>query len=574
MENTESVISTEEACKLLGITRQTLYKLSESGKIPGRKVGSKYKFVKDSILDYLHHKDPSESTDLKDYKVWELKGDFATIGIKKMAKRTFQELASNIEELIVNAYDADATSVQVILDYDKNALNIIDDGNGMDEEALASYVIYGESKKTSNSRSPKYSRAPIGEYGMGGKLAITNICKICKIITRKASQEHIFNMNRAELDKAKYVSAIRSKVFTKKCNKDLHGTSIYMEQLNSKNIDSDRLIERFANKMPKSQNFKITVTTIKDGDKKEVEIEEPTFEYDEKFEFEENLKLIGSVKLIIYFTKEPIPATKQGIWTRVNGRIVNEKAEWFDLFRATSGTRYRYRLYGYGEADGLKDFVTFAKNDFVDCPEFKEYWDFGHKSITKVQNTLLKKDENTKKELDRHLVKRVEKEVNDIVSKLDDPQTMGDLEAKIKKEYTKEIENAPDNPFPNLDKVEEEAKKVAGIVKRGKDKRERRNQSLTKSDKMTYSGKNYNINTVDMSGTGDLVKFSKENNLIEINERHDFYIKASKDNYLDSLVRDIAFTEISNDYAEGNMVIFDRIYNELAKIASQKIINI
>lgn len=570
MENHEEIISTEEACKLLGITRQTLYKLSESGEIPGRKIGAKYKFFKNAILDYINHNESMDHSDLKNYKVWELKGDFATIGIKKMAKRTFQELASNIEELIVNAYDADATSVQIILDYDKNALNIIDDGNGMDEDALASYVIYGESKKTSSSRSPKYGRAPIGEYGMGGKLAITNICKICKILTRRAGREHIFNMNRAELDKAKYVSAIRSKVFTKKCGNDLHGTSIYMEQLNSKNIDSDRLIERFANKMPKSQNFKITVTTIKDGDKKEIEIEEPTFEYDEKFTYEENLKLIGNAKLIIYFTKEPIPATKQGIWTRVNGRIVNEKAEWFDLFRATSGTRYRYRLYGYGEADGLKDFVTFAKNDFVDCPEFREYWNFGHKSITKVQNYLLKKDENAKKELDRHLVKRVEKEVNDIVSKLDDPQTMGDLEAKIKKEYTKEIENAPDNAFPNLDKVEEEAKKVAGIARRGKDKRERRNQSLNKSDKMTYSGKNYNINTVDMSETGDLVKFSKENNLIEINERHDFYIKASKDNYLDSLVRDIAFTEISNDYAEGNMVIFDRIYNELAKIASEK----
>jgi excisionase family DNA binding protein len=566
MENEKDVISTEEACNLLGITRQTLYKLAEKGEIPSKKIGSKHKFIKSSIMDYLQHKEPNNP---KEYKEWELKGDFATVGIKKMAKRTFQELASNIEELIVNAYDADATTVQIILDYDKNALNIIDDGNGMDEEILSSYVIYGESEKSSVSKSPKFSRAPIGEYGMGGKLAITNICKICKIITKKDGKEHIFNMNRAELDKARLVSAIRNKVITRSCSEDMHGTAIYMEQLNSKTIDSDRLIERFESKMPKSQNFKIIMSIIKGGDKKDIEIKEPVFVYDEKFEFEDSLKLIGKVKLSIYFTKEPIPATKQGIWTRVNGRIVNEKAEWFDLFKLTSGNRYRYRLYGYGEADGLKDFVTFAKNDFVDCPEYREYLNFGHKSISDVQNKLLKRDENVKKEQDRTLVKRVEKEVNDIVSKLDDPLTLGSLEAKIKKEYTKEIENAPDNPFPTLDKVEEEAKKVASAVRRGKDKRSRRNQSLTDSEKMTYSGKNYNIVTVDMSETGDLVKFSKQGNLIEINEKHSFYISASKGDYLNSLVRDIAFTEIANDYGEGNMITFDRVFNELARIASQ-----
>jgi len=113
------------------------------------------------LNNYLHQKEPS--TEGANYKVWELRGDFATAGIKKMAKRTFQELASNIEELIVNAYDADATLVQVTLDFDKNSLSIIDDGNGMDEQDLASYVIYGESKKTAESKSPKFGRSPIGD---------------------------------------------------------------------------------------------------------------------------------------------------------------------------------------------------------------------------------------------------------------------------------------------------------------------------------------------------------------------------------------------------------------------------
>jgi len=559
----KQIISTEEACHLLGLSRQTLYKLTERGEIPGKKIGNKYKFDKNQLLEYLQNNN--------EYKTWEIKGDFATAGIKKMAKRTFQELASNIEELIVNSYDADATVVQVIINNDKKTISIIDDGGGMDEQSLSDYVIYGESKKVSAYRSPKFGRSPIGEYGMGGKLAITNICNNCKIITRKNGKEHIFNMNRSKLNKAKYVSEIKSKVLTRACSSDLYGTQIYMEQLFAKHIDCERLLERFSTKMPISQNFQIILIVIKNGDETKMKVLEPVFEYVKKFEFSEEKSLLGKVKMTIYFTKEPIPQTKQGIWTRVNGRIVNEKAEWFDLFRATSGTRYRYRLYGYGEADGLKNFVTFAKNDFIDCPEYREYLDFGHKNILKVQNTLLREDEDSKKNSDRNLIKEVEKEINDIVSKLDNPLVIGNLESKIKKEFTKEIEDAPETPYPNIDAVENEAKKVATIVKRGKDKRERRNQNLSSGEKATYSGKNYSLNTVDLSETGDLVKFVKEKNSIEINEKHNFYIHASKGNYLDSLVRDLAFTEIAHDYSEGNIIIFNTVFNELARISTKMI---
>jgi len=564
----KEVLSTEEACKLLGITRQTLYKLAEKGEVPVRKIGSRYKFVRSELLDYIHYKNVDFSNG--EYRVWELRGDFATAGIKKMAKKTFKEFASNLEELIVNAYDGDATLVQVILDYDKKTLSIIDDGNGMDENDLADYVIYGESKKTPNYRSPRFKRAAIGEYGMGGKLAITNLCNICKIVTRKNGKEHIFFMNRDQLNKAKYVSDIRSKVYTKECCPELHGTAIYMEQLAYKNIDSERLIERLSSKMPRSQNFRIIMTIIKNGDRKEIEIEEPIFEYIRKFEFEEDLKLVGKVKLTVYYTKEPLPANKQGIWTKVNGRVVNEKQEWFGLLNLTSGQRYRWRLYGYGEADGLKDFINFSKNDFIDCPEYREYYNFVHRCLAQVQNTLLKQDEDARRERDRNLVKEVEKEINEIVSKLDDPLVLGNLEAKIKKEFTKEIEEAPEVPYPDFEKVEEEAKKIASIVRRGKDKRERRNQSISKSEKMTYSGKNYTINTVDLSEDGDLVIFTKEKNLIEINEKHKLYLRASKEGYLDSFVRDIAFTEIANDYSEGNLIIFNQVFNELARIASQR----
>jgi hypothetical protein len=321
-------------------------------------------------------------------------------------------------------------------------------------------------------------------------------------------------------------------------------------------------------KMPKSQNFKILLINRWNGNEEITEIEEPLFEFERKFEFKENLSLIGDVDLVVHYTKIPLPVSKQGIWTKVNGRIVNEKQEWFGLLNLTSGHRYKYRIYGIGNADGLKNYVTFAKNDFIDCPEYREYYDFINHSLRDVQDTLLKADEDAKKKKERETVKNVESYINKVVGRFETPDMMKKFASKLKKVFTENIEDAPLKPFPELEKAEDEIeRKIEHFIKRGKDKQTRRYQSIETSEKLTYSGKGYNIETVDMSDKGDLVIFKEGESIIEINEKHPLYSKASKNGYLDSFVRDLAFMEIARDYCGGNLAIYDSIYNELAKIA-------
>ncbi len=566
------ILTTEEACKLLKISRPTLYKLIEKKQISGSKIGKEYRFSREELMSYLSRPSgPATSTkeiDNNEGFQWELKDDFATVGIKKMAKRTFQEFSSNLEELIVNAYDEDATEVKVIVDKDKKTLSVIDDGNGMDEDNLSNYVIYGESNKDANFRSPKFDRTPIGEYGMGGKLAISNLCKECTIITKKGGYEHQFKMGSKLLESAKLISDVKRTVYTRQCSPDLHGTIIHMSGLHYKRIDVDRLKDRLAMKMPKSLNFKILLITRWNRKEEETEIEEPLFEYESNFEFKERLSLIGDVDLNIYYTKLPLPVSKQGIWTKVNGRIVNEKQEWFGLLNLTSGHRYKYRLYGIGNANGLKNYITFAKNDFIDCPEYKEYYNFVNKSLRKVQETLLRADEDAKKLRERETVKKVEDYVNKIISKFETPDMMKKFAAKLKKVFTENIEDAPNRPYPELEKVEDDIdKNIDRFVKRGADRQKRRHQSIQSTDKLTYSGKGYNIETINMSDKGDLVFLKENESVIEINEKHPLYFKASKGGYLDSFIRDLAFMEIARDYCGGNLSIFDSIYNELSKLA-------
>lgn len=51
--DTDKALTTEDACHFLSISRQTLYKLVKSKRIPGRKVGENYRFLKSDLIRYF-----------------------------------------------------------------------------------------------------------------------------------------------------------------------------------------------------------------------------------------------------------------------------------------------------------------------------------------------------------------------------------------------------------------------------------------------------------------------------------------------------------------------------------------
>ena len=106
---------------------------------------------------------------------------------------------------------------------------------------------------------------------MGGKLAISNLSEVCRVVTRRDGQEHVFNMDGRQLDNAKYLSDVTHQVVTTPCNQSLHGTGIHMSKLRNRHIDSDRLIERLSMKMPCSQTFTIWVTVKQNGESKRLD---------------------------------------------------------------------------------------------------------------------------------------------------------------------------------------------------------------------------------------------------------------------------------------------------------------
>ncbi|MGR5445397.1 ATP-binding protein [Vibrio jasicida] len=99
-------------------------------------------------------------------------------------------------ELVKNAYDADATSVEVELNLisDKPYIVVWDhDGHGMSKDTILNkwMEIGTESKRNSNwVRSPKFHRLPLGEKGVG-RLAVHKLGSVMQLNTRSAGSPEV-----------------------------------------------------------------------------------------------------------------------------------------------------------------------------------------------------------------------------------------------------------------------------------------------------------------------------------------------------------------------------------------------
>ena len=107
------------------------------------------------------------------------KSHLITIG-----ERLYTESIELIRELVNNAYDADATEVQVTVRDD--LIRVEDNGAGMDLEGLQQYFNIGSPEKVQKPTSPRLHRDRIGQFGIG-KFASLSACKRFEVQTQKGS---------------------------------------------------------------------------------------------------------------------------------------------------------------------------------------------------------------------------------------------------------------------------------------------------------------------------------------------------------------------------------------------------
>jgi hypothetical protein len=105
------------------------------------------------------------------------KSHIITIG-----EKLYTESIEFVRELVNNAYDADASLVEILIAED--SIEIRDNGAGMDREGLRQYFNIGSQQKLYSPKSPVYNRDRIGQFGIG-KFASLSACKRFEVITKK-----------------------------------------------------------------------------------------------------------------------------------------------------------------------------------------------------------------------------------------------------------------------------------------------------------------------------------------------------------------------------------------------------
>lgn len=112
--------------------------------------------------------------------------------LNHLGRNLYRSFITVLGEAISNSWDADADSVWIYLDREKNYLMIKDDGIGMDEDAFQNkFLKIGYSKRKDGETKTKEKNRPfIGRKGIG-KLALLSCAERISIISKTSTTDYV-----------------------------------------------------------------------------------------------------------------------------------------------------------------------------------------------------------------------------------------------------------------------------------------------------------------------------------------------------------------------------------------------
>lgn len=106
----------------------------------------------------------------------------------------YSNIPAVLSELVANAWDADATRVDITLDHDTPAITIRDDGHGMSQQDVnEKFLTIGYQRRLAHAKTPG-GRNAMGRKGIG-KLAAFSIADIVEVHTADGKTASAFRMD-------------------------------------------------------------------------------------------------------------------------------------------------------------------------------------------------------------------------------------------------------------------------------------------------------------------------------------------------------------------------------------------
>ena len=300
--------------------------------------------------------------------------------ILSLGERLYEQSIELIRELVNNAYDADATRVEVTVS--GKEIVVSDNGEGMDLRGLGQYFNVGSDEKLVHPISSRFKRDRIGQFGIG-KFASLAAASRFEITTQKKDFAA-----RVVFDRTRWLGQGDSWVIPlTRLEPDPergNGTTVRLVDL-KREFKPEDVVQRIAEGVPiRAKRFAVWVNRYRVTPRKWSGNRVPVME--------------GTKNGIIHGEIVILPAhnaskDNMGIEVKVKGVTVRR-----ELFDMASWGRAATRIRGEIHADFLP--LTSDRSGFIeDTPEFETFLKSMHKimaDVQKVYNQLASKRENQK----------------------------------------------------------------------------------------------------------------------------------------------------------------------------------
>ena len=301
-------------------------------------------------------------TRLKDL---ELKFDPQTI--KHLGLKMYSTLPPALAELISNAYDADASQVNIKLiegDKNKKAIILTDNGDGLSyDEINNKFLVIGRNRRIEDGDKPssKFSRKPTGKKGLG-KLALFGVANTITIRTIKENVLNEFILDWEELEKATGIYKPEAKIINEVIENSNNGTTITLDKLKRVSpFDIESLADILSRIFIFDDNFKVNIETAPDNiitidNKRKYKTIKKEFEWSLSGEpyIPSNSYYHGKITGELITAEKPLSpqSNLRGITLFSRGKLVN-LPEFFS--NSTSSHFFQY-LTGWLNVDFIDDF--------------------------------------------------------------------------------------------------------------------------------------------------------------------------------------------------------------------------
>ncbi|MCO6547678.1 MAG: ATP-binding protein [Gilliamella sp.] len=328
--------------------------------------------------------------------------NFAPSVIESLGIGLYKQIPQALEELISNSWDADATKVQIIIDYSKKEIKVLDNGNGMTYEELNSDFLTVSKNRRLSGDITKKGRSVTGKKGLG-KLALFGIANEIQVTSVKDGKKNAFSMNFKKIKETKSNDRYHPNTisYNENVDKPKHGTCFLITDLTIKNImpleDLQHSLARRFNKYSKD-NFLVTLSDSKGN---EVNLDEEAFfenikpknvQFEFKFpddfktEIEEKtaLKELNDhgIKGVVYTASKPLRAKEQGFGILIRGKLTGDPITYQFSDRANDN------FYSYSAGYFEMDFIDEDKEeDFISTDRQSVLWD-KDENLIKTRNCM------------------------------------------------------------------------------------------------------------------------------------------------------------------------------------------